>query len=316
MTEAHKMEQAARDPEEDLLQLRFRDDDGSLTSLNAVEMAEVLQGLSELAGDMGKVGLFGDGVPPELRIRPPKEGSFIIEGMLQWAMENPEAAHGMTFGTGAALAGAFQSGVKILRGELEDFQPQENGMVKVLWRNAPPQEIPLAAWNRLRSMKRPTRRALRKIMAPMSEDASSLEVRTGRATETTDEVLTADLFTVATRDDYRTAAYESEDPEEKFAEFDAEAQFTNVNFEGDKWRVVTLHGTRQATIEDQEFLRAVDKGLPLHKNDIFDVTIHETRVQSPGGKTMIEWALTRVERKRRGSDNDDGPGQETPTART
>jgi len=75
------------------LTLRFEgkaEDGGALHELRASHVAEVLQGLVGLSSDFAKAGVFGDGpVGSELLVRPPKEGSFLIE-VLRVVQENPD----------------------------------------------------------------------------------------------------------------------------------------------------------------------------------------------------------------------------------
>lgn len=87
---------------------------------------------------------------------------------------------------------------------------------------------------------------------------------------------------------------------EEIREHNLEAQLSSIDFRpGEKWRVRTALGSRQATIEDDDFLRQLDHGLALHKNDLFDVTVREVAT-TRNGRTTREWVLIRVKRKRRG----------------
>lgn len=287
-----------------LVQLRFSDEAGRVHDLNAAEMAETLQGLVEFTSQMAKAGLFGDGPPPELRVRPPQEGSFILEAVLQWAGENPEGTVGYALAAGGALAQGINMGLKRLRGEEpKDFELLDNGDVKVIWPNDRVNQVPAKVWDQLQATKKPTRKALRKLMAPLSDDADSLEVRDGTVDETTDDILRSEPEVVASRSDYRTAVVEPDDTSENVSTFEAEAQLTSIDFRpGEKWRIKTLDGTRQAMMEDEEFLRQVDKGMALHKNDIFDVTIREVSTNK-NGRTTRDWSLIKVNRKRRGEDD-------------
>lgn len=297
-----------------LVQLRFSDDEGKIHDLNAAEMAETLQGLVEFTSQMAKAGLFGDGPPPELRVRPPQEGSVILEAVLQWAGQNPEEAVGTALAAGGALVQGLNMGFKRLRGqEPKDFDYLDNGDVKVVWADDRVDQVPAKVWDQLRVEKKQTRKALRKLLAPLSDDADSMEVREGTSADTTDEILRAEPEVVASRDDYRTAVVDVDDISENIHTFDAEAQLTSIDFRrGEKWRIKTLDGSRQAMMEDEEFLRQVDKGMALHKNDIFDVTIREVST-TKNGRTSRDWSLIKVIRKRRGEDDgNDGSSPEEP----
>lgn len=295
-----------------LVQLRYSDEGGTIHDLNAAEMAEALQGLVELNSQMAKAGLYGEGAPPELRVRPPQEGSFIIETVLQWAAENPEGAATVYGTVGGALTGVIRMGVRLVRGdEVDDFEYLDNGNVKVKWKHGSPEEVPQKVWNELQTKKRRTRKSLSKIMAPLGDDADRLEIRDGNTAETTDEIMQTEPDLVVGRDDYRAAVQEVDDISENVSQFDAEARLRTIDFRrGEKWTVKTVYGTRKATIEDEEFLLLLDRGMALHKNDIFDVTIHEV-VTNKNGRNSTEWSLIRVTRKKRGEDDDD-PTSSTP----
>lgn len=290
--------------EDGVVQLRFADNDGEVRDLIAAEMVEVLQGLVEFTSDMSKRGLFGDGVEPEVRVRPPKEGSFIIEAIVTWAAANPEAAIGTALSSGAAITQAINVGIKKIRGEEpQDFDHLPNGNVKVIWPNHKVNEIPRATWDRLNAMKRPTRSALRKLLVPLGDGADTLEVRDGAVAESTEELLRSDPEAVATRADYREVATQSDDIEEATRTFETEARLQSIDFRpGEKWRVETVAGSRLATMEDEQFLLELDRGAALHKDDIFELELREHRT-TKNERTSTEWAITRVIRKRRGGDD-------------
>ena len=290
-----------------IVQLRFSDADGHVKDINAAEFAEVLQGLVELTSQMAKAGAFGEGMPPELRVRPPKEGSFIIEALLQYAATDPMGAIGSAMTAGGVLVGGFNLAVKKLRGaKPTDMDYLPNGNVKLVWAGGGVDEVSPETWNTFKSLKSGTRKSLRKILAPLSDDVESLEVREGSVTESTREVLQAPPVIVLDRSDYRETVIEVDEESEEVVNFEAEAQLRSIEFRpGEKWRVQTLQGTRQATMEDTDFLLELDRGMALHKNDIFDVKIRETRT-TKNGRTSKDWALTEVKYKRRGQGDGDG----------
>lgn len=288
-----------------LVQLRFSDDEGKVKDINAAEMAEALQGLVAFTSDMAKHGLFGDGMPPELRVRPPKEGSFVIETMLQWAAENPEGAFGMTVTSGGLLGQAIRVGFSRLRGDkVADFDYLDNGNVKIKWQQGAVQEISQAAWNRLQDMKRPTRQALRNLTAPLSDDVDTLEIREGTPENSTDEVLESTPVFTASRDDFRAANTAVDEIDEYTDTFDTEAMLKGIDFRpGEKWFIQTPLGSRRASMDDPNFEARLEAGLSLNKHDIFDVTIHESRTVK-NGRTTREWSLVKVVRKQQGGGDD------------
>jgi hypothetical protein len=305
MSMTTNMTHAEHEISDGLVQLRFADDDGNVRDIDAAELAEVLQGLVELTSQLAKAGAFGDGIPPQVRVRPPKEGSFIVEAIVVWSLANPEAALGMALTTGATLAKGIDIGLKKLRGlEPTDFEFLDNGDVKLKWPGNKVDQIPVEVWNQLRAMKRPTRKALRKIMAPLGDDVQRLEVRQGRVDETTDELLNTPPEAVADLSDFRSAALEPVEAPEVVTSFDAEARLRSIDFRpGEKWRVETNVGSRLAYMDDPAFLLELDRGMALHKNDIFNVKIREIRTTTDG-RMSREWFLIDVKRKRRGDEDD------------
>ncbi len=297
---------SAGEIEDGLVQLRFADEAQQIHDLNAAELAEVLQGLVEFTGQMSRAGLFGEGPPPEVRVRPAQEGSFVVEALLQWAGQNPEAALGMALTAGGAFTKALDVALRKLRGvQVTDFEHLDNGNVKLQWRDQTVDEVPASVWNELKGQKKRTKKTLRKILAPLSDQADRLEVRQGDVRNETRQLLEEAPAIVSDRNDYRAAAAEREEEEERSRTFDIEARLRSIDFrQGEKWRVQTAEGTRRATIEDEDFLRQLDAGLALHKNDIFEVTIREVAT-TRDGRTTRDWALTKVTRKRRGGDDVD-----------
>jgi hypothetical protein len=289
-----------------VVQLRFSDEGNTLTDINAAEFAEVLQGLVEFTSDMYKTGMFGDGLVPTVRVRPPVEGSFIIEAIIQYASTNPIETITGAMSAGGGIVMALNVAVKKLRGfEPADIEHLDNGNVKVIWANGGVDEIPDAAWKDLNAEKRKTRKTLRKIMAPLGDDVAQLEVRTGSVEDSTEDLLQAAPAVVMGLPDYSAAATEVNEESETVSNFEAEAQLRSIDFRpGEKWHIQTLHGTRQATMEDEDFLLQLDRGMALHKNDIFNVMIRETKT-TKNGRTTKAWSLTQVTLKRRGDDDGD-----------
>lgn len=122
--------------ENGVVQLRFADMDDSVMDLNAAEAAEVLQGMVEFTGQLARAGALGDGPPPEVRVRPPREGSSIRDFVIQWSAENPEVTTGAIQSAGAAVAGGLAYRFKMLRGaRVKSFDPLPNGNMKVEWQD-------------------------------------------------------------------------------------------------------------------------------------------------------------------------------------
>jgi hypothetical protein len=299
---------STKEPSDELIQLRFVDDQAELGDLNAAELSEVLDGLVQFTSQMARAGLFGESVPPEVRIRPLQEGSFIIEAFT-WVADNPEGVVGAVTGAGANLISeAIKAALNKMRGAtVEDAEQLPDGRVKLKWSNGSVNWVAESVWMELEREKRQTKRALRKIMAPLGEDANRLEIREGHVGDDSRQLLESAPEFVIDRDDYRVAARDADDEEEWTEVFDAEAQFSSIDFRPDeKWRVQTNMGTLRATIDDDDFIRQLDTDMALHKNDIFDVTIREVN-RRRNGRLSREWTLIKITRKRRG-DDDHGDG--------
>lgn len=301
-----KLEKSRQELLDGLVQLRFSDQDERITDLNAAELAESLLGLVELSGQMARAGLYGEGIAPEIRVRPPEKGSFVIEAIVDWAAANPEGALTMSGSAGAALTQAIHAGLKMIKGgTVANWEDSGDGMVKILWRDeSTPTEVPLPVWKELQKGKRQTRRALARILAPLGDQADTLEVRDGTASDTTAEILGTTPSVVAGKDDYRVAVQQVDDTAESTREFDTEAKLSSIDFRrGEKWHLQTLEGNRGATMEDEEFLLKLDRGLALHKNDIFELKIREVQT-TKNGRNSRTWSVVKVTHKRRGADDD------------
>ncbi|QNE44321.1 hypothetical protein F1C15_11320 [Frigoribacterium sp. NBH87] len=297
--------------EDGVVQLRFADEEGSLHALNAAEVAQVLQGVVEFTDGLAKRGAFGDGMPPTVLVRPAQQGSFVLEAVLAWSAAHPEVV-GMYMGAGGVVVKSIDAGLKKLRGvRVTDMERSGDGLVKLNWSDGDVSEVPESAWEQLNTMPRKTRKALAKIMTPLGDAADRLELREAAVDEDSDAVMSAPAASIATRSDYREAVHEVDDTDQSTETFSAEASFGSIDFENsEKWRVSTIRGTRQATIEDGDFLQRIDAGEAIHKNDLFEVTIREERVTT-NGRTKTDWFVVDARLTRRG---DDDAGSSTPAA--
>lgn len=280
----------------------------------------MLEGLAELAHELGSAtDTTGEhSLPPIVKIRPLREGSFIIEAILQWASQNPEGALSTAGGAGAGIAEAIRFLTKGHRARPKDFEPLPNGDIKVVWNDDTADVVPEWAWQALQQKRfgKRTKRQLRKIMAPLQDEATVLEIRTGSHEETTEEIERASPHVLLTKDDYRASAPDSDDTEERVREFTTEGQLLTVDFVStDKWRIRTPAGTRRATMADQAFLAKVDEGLPLFKADIFSFRIREEFEHRPT-RSKRTWTIIEVESHRRGvfEDEHGNQGESTQTA--
>lgn len=297
-------------PADSVIQLRFSSEDGSISDLNAAEVAEVLQGLVQFTSQMTAAGLFESPVGPTVRVRPPKAGSFELVAVLQWAHENPAVAAAMVGPTTVgAVTVAIRVGTRLFRGvTAKDVERLDDGKTaKITWSDETVQEVPVGVWDRINKARHPTKAALRKIMAPLGDDATRLEIDSGR--EIAGDVDSPTM--VLDRADYRAVAAADPAPADRSRTFETEATLLSVDFRrGEPWRIETRDGTRRtsrkATLEDESYQRELDNGLALGKNDLLILRIQEVETK-PGERTTRRWSIVKVlARRAGGGDGDDG----------
>ncbi|QZY53341.1 hypothetical protein KVY00_02005 [Leucobacter tenebrionis] len=268
----------------------------------------MLQGVVGLASDFDKAGAFSTEGPSgaEVLVRPAKEGSFLIE-VVRVLSENWETA--VTAGAAAgvpSLSSVIWWATRSARADVKDFDYLENGNVKVTWQDDTSQEVPSAAWDELQKRTRRRKKQLRQIMAPLSDPkVTSLEVATPTSSDD-DDIAQDDApeVFVLTRPDYNAVKPE-DDIEESQEIFEVEAKMSAIDFDDPtKWRVKTKDRSRSASVEDQDFLGKVAKGLAIRKNDIFRLRIRED-VTKKNGRTRTVWTVLKVESYRRAAGDDE-----------
>ena len=122
----------------DSLTLRFvgQEKDGTeLHELRAAHVAEVLQGLVGLSSDFTKAGVFGEDGPAtsEVLVRPPQEGSFLIE-VVRFVQENQEVIAASATAAGVpTLSQVIWWATQSARADVADFNYLDNGKVKITW---------------------------------------------------------------------------------------------------------------------------------------------------------------------------------------
>lgn len=294
----------------DTLTLRFtgEDEDGvAIHELRAAHVAEVLQGLVGLTSDFDKAGVFNPEGPggSEVLVRPAQEGSFLIE-VVRVVTENwePMVAVGTAAGI-PSLGSVIWWATKSARAEVQDFDYLENGNVKITWQDDSAQEVPAAAWEELNKRNRRRKKQLRQVMAPLSDaKVSALEVASTPEDESEDVPDHAPETYILTRPDY-DAVRPDDEIQETQEIFEVEAQMSAIDFEDPtKWRVRTKDTKRSATVEDQDFLGRVARGLAIRKNDIFRLRIREDATRK-NGRTRTVWTVLRVDNHRRAAGDDD-----------
>jgi hypothetical protein len=295
------------------LTLRFEgkaEDGSALHELRASHVAEVLQGLVGLSSDFAKAGVFGDGpVGSELLVRPPKEGSFLIE-VLRVVQENPDMVAAAAAAAGIpTLSQVIWWATKSVRADVSDFEHLENGRVKISWQDGTAQEVSRPAWDELQKRDKRRKKQLRQIMAPLSDvQVSSVEVGGSPTAEVepADEVETSEapeVFTL-TRPDYDAVRPDDEITESQNF-FEIEAQMSAIDFDNPtKWKVRTKDSNRAAIVEDTTFLNRVANGLAIRKSDIFKLKVREDIIEK-NGKARRTWTVLKVESYRKAANDGD-----------
>ncbi|MCV7081277.1 hypothetical protein BST26_14350 [Mycolicibacterium insubricum] len=292
----------------DTVTLRFAADANSdLHELRATDVAQVLQGLAGIVGDFDKAHVFHDEGPANsvVFVRPPQEGSFIIEAV-RVASEHWETVK--TVGKYAGpptIAQAIWWSTKSMRADVKSFQHLENGNVKVDWQDNTSEEIPAAAWEELNKRKRRRKKQLREIMAPLG-DARVTELDVSSPPPRRDALPSvAPTQVVLTREDYDSVA-PTDDIAERAETFEVLARMQTIDFaDSTKWRVKPSGGhARKAVVADAEFLKKVAKGLAISNTDVFRLQIREDTIVK-NGRTRSSWTVLKVESHRRTAGDDD-----------
>ncbi|QUW19990.1 hypothetical protein JSQ78_00395 [Agrococcus sp. Marseille-Q4369] len=268
----------------------------------------MLQGLVGLTSDFDKAGVFTDGpIDSEVLVRPPQEGSFLIE-VVRVVTENWETA--AVVGTAAgvpSLANVIWWATKSARAELKDYERLENGRVKVMWQDDTAQEIPAAAFDELQKRKRRRKKQLQQILAPLS-DARVEAVDVASDPEMVEAAPEAELEApesfVLKRADY-DAVRPDDEIEESDHIFTVEARMSAINFDDPtKWKVKTKEQTRSAIVEDKEFLQKVANGLAIRKSDLFHLRVRENKIVK-NGRSRTSWTVLHVDSHRRAAGDDE-----------
>ena len=278
--------------EQQAITLRFTGHNGDgadLHELRAEHVSDVLEGISELAQDFDKAGAFHNSGPTsrDLFVRPAKEGSFIIE-LIQLIAEHPAetaAAVGVP-----SLGQITWTAIQMFKDQVTDFDHLENGNVKINWRDGSVSEVTPAVWEELNKRTRRRKKQLRKIMRPI-EDARVSELQLGSTTDTPEQPPV-----ILTKDDYRSVAPDDNE-EEEFEIFETTGQLSAIDFDDpDRWKIKTPFATRVATVEDENFLTQVSKGLYLNSTDSFAIKVREDRV-TKNGRTTKKWTILKIQKE-------------------
>lgn len=302
-----------------VLQLRFENERGEVLEVNAALLADTLKGMSELSGIAASADVYGTVVAPELKVRPPREGSFEIDFVL-WTQENAATMDAMAklgttvagvtgglvgIGSSAAMLGKFiRWAKKLTTVTVESTEELDGGTTRVTWSNGGVDDFPTPVVRRLMQQtgQAKTRSALRKLTAPLGDDASSLEVREGTAEQSPREIEAAEPEVVLTEHDH--AAFSQDPPASPVTtrEFETEGRLEALNFKDrGKWRIATPDEPRgrSVVVLDAAFLAAIAAGESVSADDVFWFRIRET--VDPSKKShRTTWELLKVVSHRRG----------------
>lgn len=279
----------------DVLTLRFvgENTDGStLHELQADHVSDVLEGLFELLDDMEKDGVFhAEGVKDSsLLVRPPKEGSFLLE-VVRVVQENPDAVAMGAGALGIPSLGTMVWAVKqkILVG-VKDYEKQVDGHVKVVWTDDTVSEVTEPVWNALRKRPVAKRRHLRKIMAPLAD------TRVQKAEVSNPESTAQERPSPFELDKIDYQKTQPDDSAEKvFEQLKVDGKIAALDFDNpNRWRIRANGESRIATVEDEYFLQRVGDGLQIGRDDVFRLTIEQVIVREDN-QTKKKWTVTHVD---------------------
>lgn len=304
-----------------VLQLRFTREGEGVFEVNAALLAETLRGMAELSGIAAEADLYGTVVAPELKVRPPREGSFEIDFVV-FVQQHHDAIKAVTevgvavtgVGGAAGILGKFFGwATKAVRATVTKTEELSDGaMTRVTWSDGDMEDLPTPAVRKLMQQtgKAKTRTALKKITAPLGDDAKLLEARVGGAEQPAEEIEAQAPEVVLTDRDH--AAFSQEPPAAPpiTRTFETEGRLQALDFKRpDKWRVTTPEAPQGRTVEvlDKQFLAQIAGGEAISAEDTFRFAIRET-VDPSKKRRNKTWAILSVTSS--GQRSHDGNGRE------
>lgn len=307
-----------------LVQFRFVGGRADQHAIEAEDFSDCLRGLVDLAKVLESEGALGRNAKSELLVDPVRPGSLIVDIWAAVTSGQPDLWGSLDLwgavvdgGVAGFIGLAIETGRRMFRDEVDDFDYLDNGNVKLTFRHGPPTEVPSGVWDALNRNRSKTRRALRRLMSTMDKSDSGgadvLEVRTGAPGASSEDVSTGPARITMTQRDYEAV----EDPDDDDSSLPDPTEFTVdvavdvVDFreQGD-WRI-RLRGEsgRKATMADTAFQSQLDRGeLAISKDDVLNVTIEEQIVPREQ-RIRRDWRIIRVNevKGRRRDDNPDAP---------
>lgn len=307
MEEQTSKEVHSYDSNVEVLQLRFTDSASEDSAISAWELAQSIEGVAEFAQEMARKGAFGEGLAPEVKIRPIHEGSILLDFIMpvtEWAQENPEGAVAVLGAGGLGFFDYIRAGINKIKGEkVKDFEYLDDKYVKVTWQNGEATQVTREAWDQLQTMPKRTRKNLEKILTPLNSGSREMEVRSGNTSDTSAEILKSAPASVVTSDEYHEVVNAPVPEETVSVEFTVEFSFENINFaDSSKWRISSNEGNRQVALDDDSFQNRLDEGYKIGKDDLYEGTIKET-ITVRGGRRTSDWVLKNVRLTRKASND-------------
>lgn len=288
----------------EVLQVRYRDADNSLHTLDVDEMITVLNGLRELSNATLPSRFKGHVLTNALAVRPPKEGSFALELLVTPEAFDTVTAAGSYF---SAEATSFAVGLGLQKladrlapvfdrkkRKIEASKVTEEGMSVAVVEGHGWVKMPTETLAMVKDNPHKLNRIIRKILDPLAHEATELEIRVADPNATTEEILRTPPLATFTREDLHAVEAELQASLETVDTFETLAVFTKVDRKDPShWKIEAEGQKRSVTMADREFLYLINEGEKISLKSRYRVKIEETRTVK-GGRTNTSWAVVEV----------------------
>lgn len=296
-------------PEEDrqnVLTLRYGDDESSMDTLLAADLATVLDGLRELTEVFAKSGGFDDEtvIAPELRVYPPKQGSFLLDVVMEYSQDylsrNSDELTNMGVGGASGMFLLYyQARVKAAKTLATAQTKNDDGNYTITFSDGSTLDVSPTVQKAFNAAPKKSKRALRKLLTPLSDDADYLEVTAPTSPEPPVRAEKATYEALLPEDD-------EQDNEPASYTLDITTPITMADFKQPvQWRVkIPNVGFRKAYLLDTSFKKRVGP------DDEFKLRVQVDPVQSGNGykdKYSIIEVLEHIP-----GDTDDNPSSPAP----
>lgn len=236
------------------------------------QFAEALQGFGLLAKAAGSAKIWGAAPPPQVKAKPPEDGSFTVLVMLLWIWDNSGHLLDLT-PVAAMIGGAIELLMKRLRCPVKSIDPVGDGDEwKIIYEDG---SFLIVSRETLDLMQAPRlKKALRKIGGPVD----------GRAVRQVD-LSVGEHHQLITDDDRRALEESLDQATPSTRTFDTTAKLSTVDFDmGGAWKFHSLEGDLRGMMVDEEFRAKIDSSeVRLGKNDELRIRVRvDSRVDSDG----------------------------------